>query len=98
MSNPKAKLNAIRCRINEIDEQLIALMAERTQFAGEIARLKMALDMPINDEKREREIQEKTRKLCEKYNNFNPDLALKILKLLMDYNKEIQMKELKNKQ
>ena len=94
MSNPKDSLNAIRNRINEIDEQLIALMAERTQFAGEIARLKMALDMPINDEKREREIQEKTRKLCEKY-NFNPDLALKILNLLIDYNKEIQMKELK---
>ena len=90
MSNPKDSLNAIRNRINEIDEQLIALMAERTQFAGEIPRLKMALDMPINDEKREREIQEKTRKLCEKY-NFNPDLALKILNLLIDYNKEIQM-------
>jgi len=44
--------------------------------------------------KKEREIQEKTRKLCEKY-NFNPDLALKILNLLIDYNKEIQMKELK---
>ena len=93
MSNPKDSLNAIRNRINEIDEQLIALMAERTQFAGEIARLKMALDMPINDEKREREIQEKTRKLCEKY-NFNPDLALKILNILIDYNKEIQKKEL----
>ncbi|WP_292461011.1 chorismate mutase [Methanothermococcus sp.] len=94
MANPRDSLNAIRNRINEIDEQLIALMAERTQFAGEIARLKIALDMPINDKKREKEIQEKTRKLCEKY-NFNPDLALKILNILIDYNKEIQMKELK---
>ena len=94
MSNPKDRLKAIRNRINEIDEQLIALMAERTQFAGDIARLKMALDIPINDEKREQEIQEKTRKLCEKY-DFNPDLALKILNILMEYNKEMQMKELK---
>ncbi len=96
MSNPKEKLNAIRTRINEIDEQLIILMAERCQFAEEIARLKMELDMPINDKKRESEIQKKIIELCNKY-NFDKDLALKVLNTLIEYNKEMQIKELKKR-
>lgn len=93
MSNPKEKLDAIRNRINEIDEQLIMLMAERCRFAGDIARLKMELNMPINDEKREQEIQKKIIELCNKH-NFNSDLALNVLNILIEYNKEMQMKEL----
>jgi chorismate mutase len=93
MSNPKERLSAIRNRINEIDEQMIILMAERAQFAGDIARLKMELNMPINDEKREQEIQKKIVELCKKH-NFDSDLALKILNILIEYNKEMQMKEL----
>ncbi len=93
MSNPKEELNAIRDRINEIDEQLIILMAERCRFAGDIARLKMKLNMPINDEKREQEIQKKIIELCNKH-NFNSDLALNVLNILIEYNKEMQMKEL----
>jgi len=92
MSDTKIRLEVIRNRINEIDEQIIELMAERTHFAKEIALLKKALDMPIYNNKREQEIYEKTRKLCEKY-DFDHNVALQIMDILIKHNKELQMKE-----
>jgi chorismate mutase len=96
MTNPKERLNTIRNRINEIDEQLIKLMAERTQFAGEIASLKSELNMPINDEDRELHIKETIKTLCSKY-GFDSNLSLEILTLLMNHSKELQKNHMKRK-
>ncbi|ABR56491.1 chorismate mutase [Methanococcus aeolicus] len=96
MTNPKDRLNIIRNRINEIDEQLIKLMAERTQFAGEIANLKSELNMPINDEEREHHIKETIKSLCNKY-DFDSNLSLEILTLLMEHSKELQKKACEKK-
>ncbi|HIP16909.1 MAG TPA: hypothetical protein EYG76_01200 [Methanothermococcus okinawensis] len=93
MSKSIEDLKNIRSKIDEIDEKLISLMAKRTNFATEIALLKVELNMPVNDEKREREIRERICKLCEKY-NFDCDLALKIIEMLVEYNKKIQIKEI----
>ncbi|AEF96858.1 chorismate mutase [Methanotorris igneus] len=94
MNDAKTQLEAIRKRIDEIDEELIKLMAERTNFAKDIAMLKKALNMPINDSKREKEVYEKTRKLCNKY-NFDEEIGVKIIKILVEHNKAIQSKYLK---
>ncbi|AVB75824.1 chorismate mutase [Methanococcus maripaludis] len=90
MSNSSEKrLEEIRKRINEIDEQLIELIAERTSFAPEIAALKKSLGTCVFDPKREDAICEKTRLMCEKH-HIEPEVALKVMKILMTYNKEVQ--------
>jgi len=90
MSNSSEKrLEEIRKRINEIDEQLIELIAERTSFAPEIATLKKSLGTCVFDPKREESICEKTRLMCEKH-HIESEVALKVMKILMDYNKEVQ--------
>jgi len=94
MNDAKTKLDAIRKRIDEIDEELIKLMAERTNFAKDIAMLKKSLNMPINDSEREKEVYEKTRRLCNKY-NLNESIGVKIIKILVKHNKDIQSKYLK---
>jgi len=88
-SSSEKRLEEIRKRISEIDEQLITLIAERTGFAPEIAALKKTLGTSVTDSKREQEICEKTRRLCQEH-SVECDVALKIMQILMDYNKEVQ--------
>ncbi|EHP86456.1 chorismate mutase [Methanotorris formicicus] len=94
MNDAKTQLEAIRKRIDEIDEELIKLMAKRTNFARDIAMLKKSLNLPINDSEREKEVYEKTRKLCNKY-KFDEEIGVKIIKILIEHNKDIQSKYLK---
>ncbi|ABR55345.1 Chorismate mutase [Methanococcus vannielii SB] len=88
-SSSEKRLEEIRKRISEIDEQLITLIAERTGFAPEIASLKNSLGASVTDSKREQDICEQTRILCEEH-CIECSVALKIIKILMEYNKEVQ--------
>ncbi len=87
--NPEQKLNNIRNRINEIDNELIKLMVERTNYAPEIVKLKLQLNKDIYDNSREELIKERIYNLCEKY-NFDKKIAIEVITILMEHNKDIQ--------
>lgn len=51
----------LRNRINELDEQLVSIFAQRMKIAGEIAEYKKENNLPVFDLKREKEIMENIR-------------------------------------
>jgi chorismate mutase len=55
------KLREIRRKIDEIDDKLLQLLAERVKLIAEIASIKKKLGKEIRDEEREREILRKTK-------------------------------------
>ena len=90
------RLRSIRKEIDEIDEKLVYLISKRTEYAREIAHLKMKLNCPINDEKREMEIKKRIYELCKKY-NLDFEMVWDIINTLMEYNKRIQREEINSK-
>jgi chorismate mutase len=89
----KKRLQTVRNSINEIDEQIIELMAKRTQLAPEIAKLKFSLDMDILDSSREKDVYAKTREISKKY-DFDSEIAIEVMKILIEQNKKLQLKQL----
>ncbi|MBR0109161.1 MAG: chorismate mutase [Bacteroidales bacterium] len=54
-----SKLEDIRAKIDEVDEQLAELFAERINLVKDVSKLKHEQDLPIEDLKREKEVLEK---------------------------------------
>lgn len=53
--DPAAALVALRARFDDVDDRLLALIAERLRLADEAAPLKVALGRPVTDPAREAE-------------------------------------------
>lgn len=49
-------LEALRNRVNEIDENIVKLFVERMQTAAEIAGAKAEKNLPVVDQKREKAV------------------------------------------
>ena len=94
MEDPRKRLSKVRKEIDEIDEKLVYLISKRIEYGKEIAYLKMELNCPIKDEKREKEIKDRICKLCEKY-NLDFEVVWSVIKILIDYNKRVQREVLK---
>jgi chorismate mutase/prephenate dehydrogenase len=75
-------LDELRLRLNEIDRQLIALIAERQQTGREIARVKKSTGHPTRDYEREREVVLGARRAAQEH-GVPPALAEEILRLLI---------------
>ncbi len=59
--DPTAHLDPLRRRIDELDEQLVALLNERAKVVVEIGRVKQDTDSPIYAPARERQVLDKIR-------------------------------------
>ncbi len=82
-------LQGSRKKIDEIDEEIINLIAKRTSLAGDILNAKIVLNMEIEDKKREDYIQDKTKKIAEE-NKIDESYVKKIMKILTDLSKKEQ--------
>ncbi|WP_407374467.1 chorismate mutase [Methanobrevibacter sp.] len=80
--------------IDEIDNELFALISKRTSFAKDIALSKDYLGKPIFDESREKEIHEKIDAYCEKF-GLDVDIINQIVDMLTILNKNEQEKILR---
>lgn len=87
-------LESSRKRIDELDEELIRLIKERTSLAGNIAQAKLVLGMAIHDPEREEYIHQKIRELANQQ-EINKDSLTQIIKILTDLSKEEQEKILR---
>ena len=88
------KLESSRKRIDELDEEIIRLIKERTSLAGDIAQAKIVLDMDIHDPEREEYIHHKIREIANEQ-EINKDSLTQIIKILTDLSKEEQEKILR---
>jgi len=75
-------LDALRQRLNQIDRQLIALVAERKAVSGQVADAKRATGYPTRDYEREREVILGVRATAKEL-GVSPALAEDILRLLI---------------
>jgi chorismate mutase-like protein len=81
-----------RCKIDELDRQLVRLINERAQCALQIGRLKRNSDMPIYEPDRERVIFENIRR-----NNQGPLTNVQLTQIferLVDVMRQIQGEEM----
>jgi chorismate mutase/prephenate dehydrogenase len=82
MTSDDVTLDDLRRRINEIDDRLLALVAERKTLSREVARVKRSTGRATRDYEREREVIVSAR---EKANSLgvSPDLAEELLRMLI---------------
>ncbi len=82
MTRDDVTLPALRERLDEIDGKLLALIAERQRFGGEIARVKRQTGYPTRDYQRERDVIMGARAKAAEL-GLSPALAENLLRLLI---------------
>jgi chorismate mutase/prephenate dehydrogenase len=82
MTRDAVTLEDLRQRVNDLDRQLIALVAERKAVSEEVARVKRATGKPTRDYEREREVIMGVRALAEE-RGVSAALAEQLLRLLI---------------
>ena len=87
-------LESSRDKIDQIDDEIIDLILERTSLAQDIGNAKKVLEADIKNTQREDYIQDKIKKVA-KQNNIDENSLLKIMDILMHLNKFEQEKILR---
>jgi chorismate mutase / prephenate dehydrogenase len=82
MTPDSATLEDLRQRLNDLDRQLIALVAERKAVSEEVAHVKRATGKPTRDYEREREVIMGVRTIAAE-RGVSPQLAEQLLRLLI---------------
>lgn len=79
-------LSTLRGNINEIDNKIVELWAQRMEYSLKIAEYKKENNLPVFDEKREKELLERVSELAgEELNDYCRELYEKIMTLSRDY-------------
>jgi chorismate mutase / prephenate dehydrogenase len=82
MTRDAVTLEDLRQRVNHLDRQLIALVAERKAVSEEVARVKRATGKPTRDYEREREVIMAVRAMAGE-RGVSPELAEQLLRMLI---------------
>jgi chorismate mutase/prephenate dehydrogenase len=82
MTRDDVTLDDLRRRLNEIDRQMISLVAERKAVSGEVARVKHSTGYPTRDYERERDVILGVRATATEL-GVSPALAEELLRLLI---------------
>ena len=78
----KMDLEDYRKRIDDIDSQIIELLARRLQIVKEVRNLKLKNNMPLYDERREFEILASVEELSREY-GLDSEYVLEIFKRIL---------------
>ncbi len=79
-------LEALRTEIQEIDRDIVELIARRTYVADTIARVKAAEDLPTTDESQEARVMERAGENADRF-DVDANLVKAIFRLLIELNK-----------
>lgn len=79
-------LDRIRKALDEIDAQLIPLLAKRMEYSVEVAKIKQKEGLPILHPGREEEILKRVQKISEPYDHYTAS----VYQSLMDASRELQ--------
>lgn len=77
------KLSQLRQRLDDIDEQIIALIAERQFNVEQIGNVKLDTKSPTRDYGREKQVIDHIRAKADQH-QLNPDIAQKIFELIIE--------------
>jgi len=61
------ELAKLRNKIDDVDEKIVGLLAERFRLVGEISKVKVKLKIPVVDAEREKQILVRVKKLAQNY-------------------------------
>lgn len=82
-------LSVIRERINEIDNKIIELWKERMETCLSVAQYKKENNLPVCDEKREKEVLERVSQLAgEDLEKYSRELYESIMSISRSYQQE----------
>ena len=82
-------LKDVRIRLDEIDREIIRLFTERMKISEEVAKIKSENNLPVFDEKREKE---KLSRCCDMVSPEDRAETMEFMQFLMDKSKEKQRK------
>jgi chorismate mutase len=77
------RLEALRVQIDQIDDRLVALLAERFVVTRQVGSLKAERGLPAQDATREAQIEAKVRRLAEE-NHLDPAMVSEVLRAVID--------------
>jgi chorismate mutase len=77
------ELSLLRSRIDEADERLVTVLAERFEVTRRVGQLKAELGMPPIDAQREAEVDAKVRRLAREH-GLSEDLVSDVLRAVID--------------
>ncbi|MEM8685316.1 MAG: prephenate dehydrogenase/arogenate dehydrogenase family protein [Pseudomonadota bacterium] len=77
-------IDQLRARLDEVDGELVSLMAERQRIVGEIGKLKRSIGQQTRDFAREKQVLDHVRERAAAV-NLEPDLASTVLESLIEY-------------
>ncbi|WP_251330040.1 chorismate mutase [Haloplanus pelagicus] len=88
MSSPaeEMSLSELREEIEDIDRELVELIARRTYVAGTVAEVKAQQDLPTTDESQEARVMERAGENAETF-GVDANLVKAIFRLLIELNK-----------
>jgi len=79
-------LEELRAEIQEIDHDIVELIARRTYVADTIAQVKAQQDLPTTDEQQERAVMERAGDNAQQY-DVDANLVKAMFRLLIELNK-----------
>ncbi len=79
-------LDELRREIQDIDRELVELIARRTYVADTIAQVKAEADLPTTDEEQENRVMERAGENAERF-EVDANLVKAIFRLLIELNK-----------
>jgi chorismate mutase len=86
-------LGALRDKVDQINEEIIALFAKRLEITGQIARLKKEQKLPVNDPVREAKQRSTLRAVAEKH-GLNSTVVEEMFHLFVEYSKLVMKREM----
>ena len=78
----------LREKIDKIDKKIINLIKNRMDIAKEVGKIKSALNIPIEDKKREEEIISRLVEFSD--GSLNPNQLIRIITALFKISKQVQ--------
>jgi len=92
MTEPKPEdmnLDELRTEIEDIDREIVELVARRTYVADTIADVKAERDLPTTDESQEERVMERAAQNAERF-EVDANLVKAVFRLLIELNKAEQ--------
>ncbi len=82
-------MDKIRSQIQQIDEKMIKLIAERMKLSRELGEMKKELGLPVRDSEREKILFEIWEEIAKK-ENVNPELIDRLWSIILEESIRIQ--------
>ncbi len=85
------QLADLRSEINQVNQELVRLLAKRQRLTLQIGQIKKQLGRPILDRSREDQVLTQVRSLAKAY-QLDPSFVQDLFYLIMDQAKKVQLK------